>query len=193
MIRLMDVLRFLRSCNTENVWRIEGAARLFEAQEDSRLTLPTFYVGLGSRTYEPLADIRAGFRMMYHTQIVIIWGCLTTFDDRTGKYAQNLVEDARSFLFRNLVNNRLISYNKDGVTAQNTGAFPTVPLSDDMMTMDRARYYHKFVFDIQGELQLEEVWQADFGPFNSIDIKYNLEESNPIMHPNAEDFITVTP
>lgn len=189
MIRITDVIKFLRECNTVNTWRIEGSADLFQSQDNSRLLQPTFYVGLGKTAFNNLDDVRAGVRMQYQMQVVIIFGCATTFDDRTGKYAQGLVSDARAFLFRNMVGNRLPHYGLNGEKLETTDAYPTMPLEDDMLDMDRARYWHKFIFVIGGEVQPEDCWQPDRDPFNSVDVKINLADADPDTYVNAEALI----
>lgn len=179
MIQVTALIEYLRG-KLSPAWRIDGAANLAYAKDDSRLMvesgklIPTLFVVLGK--FQATVTTQDPIDQNYDERIVII-ACLDNTLDRTGKYAQQLVYHLRLALFRSLLNYR---YDEDCHTIKYVG--------DEMVEMDRARYWHKFEFSQMGRLQEPDGVGLDLSILNKIVADWN-STSPTADNPIAEDVI----
>jgi hypothetical protein len=164
MIRLLDIIELLRS-NLPS-WSIEGAIDLSIAEDASRLPLPAMYLGLGPVVYE---DTSPSTYYQKYTQNFFIIACVPTKsnDDRTGKYGQDSVSITRGYLLNLLVNN--MQFDPD--------SHVIMLVKDQPEKLDRARYYHRFDFKIQGALDQNDVTPLELDYFDKLFTEYVPEES----------------
>lgn len=182
-----DVIEYLRGITSG--YRIEGAINRDQLTDNSRLTNPILSIGFGKTTVTDLVDIRVGCNQLVEQQLEITLVTNTGFDDRTGKFAEDFANGPTlQWLFKYLLYKRLQSFIGNQ-WVENLNHFPTRFISDQPLMMDRARYYHIYVFGIKSQLTPWDGWEPDLGPFASIKVDYNLVGADPETLPNAEDFI----
>lgn len=157
MIQVTKIIDYMRPL-LPNL-RIDGAAALANAKDDSRLMMEngvnfitTLFVMLGDFSATTLAN--ETFLQDYDERIVFI-ACIDNTLDRTGKYAQQFVYQLRLALFGILLNYK---YDPASHSLQYVG--------DKMMDMDRSRYWHKFEFRLLGRLDETDGVGIDLTDFN---------------------------
>jgi hypothetical protein len=157
MIQVTQVIEYLRTNLT--TMRVDGAAALANAKDDSRLyvegetIIPTLFVMLGTFVATTLS--LEAFLQDYEEKLTIII-CLDNKQDRTGKHAQQLVYSMRFALLKILLN--YDGFDTDSHSLQYVG--------DQMIDMDRSRYWHKFEFKLLGRLGQEDGVSFDLDEFN---------------------------
>jgi hypothetical protein len=156
-------------------WSIDGAVELAIAKDKSRLRLPAMYVGLGDfaitktnhETYEQEWELHFN---------IITCTPTTEADDRTGKYAQDFVTDARIILNKLLVNN--MSFDRD--------AHAIEALRDRFEDLDAARYYHRFEFKMVGLYRPEDATPMTLDYFDKLFVDYVVEGSTDATPPTQQ-------
>lgn len=141
-------------------YKIDGASAMHFAEDDSRImtdasgkTIPSLYVVWG--TCKATITSRMPLDQQYDQRLLVI-ACLDNTQDRTGKYAQALVPTVKQDLFNCLLNKRL-----------DILCFPITYVGDEMVKMDKARYWHRFEFSIVGRLQPPDGAPLDLNIFNT--------------------------
>jgi hypothetical protein len=174
MIRITELITYMRGVLP--TWRIDGAAELSAAEDRSRLQLPAMYVMLGQ--FQATSFIANEFRQDYDERIVILLGLPNT-QDRTGKYAQDIVTTARNALLTTLVNYQRLDSDSS----------PVFIVGDRIEEMDKARYWHRFEFKIEGTIGEEDVTQITLDKFDALYADWDLAEADESTYPNAQDII----
>lgn len=163
------IIKYLRS-NLQNpninntsdspAYKIDGAAAMIVAEDDSRImvdssgkTLSSLFILWGACKATVVS--RMPLDQSFDQRIIVI-ACLDNTQDRTGKYAQALIPIVRQDLFNYLLNKRL-----------DMSSFPIIYVGDEMIKMDKARYWHRFEFSMTGRLQPPDGADLDLGIFNT--------------------------
>lgn len=166
MIQITQVIDFIRPpLLKNNSIHVDGAATLEAAKDNSRLMIesgkiiPTLFVCMGNTTAVRIAQ--ETFEETYQQKFVV-YLCLDNQKDRTGKYVQQQVFFIRPILFKLLLNNRLFDVDSHSIGFD----------GDGMADMDRAVYWHAFMFSIAGRLLPEDGYQEDLTNLNEITSTY---------------------
>jgi hypothetical protein len=164
MIKVTQIIQLLRQHLP--TWSVEGAIDLSIAEDASRLPLPALYVGLAPTVYENTSQ--STYEQTY-TQNFFILSCTPTKegDDRTGKYGQDFVPTILEYLLRILVNNKDLDPDSHVIMMRR----------DAPEKLDRARYYHKFEFTVEGRLLPEDVHQLELDYFDKLFVDYVVDGS----------------
>lgn len=178
MIQIKDVIEYLRANLPDNI-RVDGAAALANAQDDSRLyaeknqstVITTLFV-----MYEGSDAVRIAqetFEQTY-TETFSLIAVIDNQQDRTGKYAQQYVYHLKRLLFR-----LLLDYGKEPGHSFDDESHTVGFVSDKFMDMDRARYWHKFTFNISGRLTAVDGYQmADLSVFDKYIAEWGSNDLN---------------
>src|SRR5688572_8517820 len=101
MIHITQIIQYLREQFPS--WSIDGAVEQAVAEDSSRLKPPSMFVGLGK--FDASTISKSTYRQDYIERFVILTCTpLRANEDRTGKYAQDFVLNARRILLSSLVN-----------------------------------------------------------------------------------------
>lgn len=181
MIQVSQVIQYLRSKMPDV--NVGGAADYVIASDNSRLMVEsqtTFVMSL----FVMLGDFNAQTLSLdtldeVYTEDICILACIDNRNDRTGTSAQSQV-----FLLRRALLSALLNYygfDLDSHSLQYT--------HDSMVNMDRARYWHKFVFRLNGRLSPKDGWLLEgLHIFNTFTATYY--SNDPLAdEPIAEDII----
>lgn len=169
MIQINKVIDYMRPLLPS--MRVDGAAALANAKDDSRLMvegneiIPTLFVMLGNFVAQTIS--LETYEQTYDERLTII-ACIDNKQDRTGKYSQQFVYYLRLALFKILL-------NYDGLDVDETGdpnSHALQYVGDQMLEMDRSRYWHKFEFKLNGRLGPEDGVQLDLSVFNEYVAKW---------------------
>lgn len=181
MIQITEIITYLRS-KLSPAWRVDGAGSLATAKDDSRLMIgasnefiPTLFVMIGKFIVKTVSQ--EIIDQTWDARLVIL-ACLDNTQDRTGKYAQQTAYYLRLALNRCLLNYR---YDPD--------SHPIKAVGDEMVEMDRARYWHKFEFSMEGRYQEADGVQLNFDELNKIIADWNSTSptaDNPIIEDDIE-------
>lgn len=155
--------------------RIAGAAEFAAVTDKTRLDSPSLYVLLGPDTAK---EMQAG--STYEQDLTERFSVIAVLDnqDRRGQETQDQVHDIRTGLLSCLANWVGIS-----------GFVSCEYLGSQFLQMDRARYFHQFDFQFRGIITIEDGFQPDTGIFDSLFADWELTESDPENHPDAQDQI----
>lgn len=181
-MRVSDVIEQLRanlpSLPGPVTWndRIVGAAEFAAVEDKARLPTPALYVLLGEERAR-VFNRTGTFEQEITEQIIIIAHLENT--DRRGQGPQDLIEDLKVALFGALLN-----------WVPDSDSYSVEFVSSRFEDMDRARYFHRFVFQIVKRLCYEDGVQLSLDNFDELFNDWELVETTPSEHPDAEDEIT---
>ncbi len=153
MIHITQIIEYLRT--KFPTWNIDGAVEVATAEDKSRLPAPSMFVGLAKFDAETISH--STYQQNYLERFVILTCTPTTRnDDRTGKYAQDFVLTARRMLMSVLVNYKEFDPDSHAIEI----------VSDEPEKLDKARYWHKFVFKIAGSIEPADVTPLELDLFD---------------------------
>lgn len=171
MIRLTEIITHLR--NNLPSWSVEGAVDQSVAEDNSRLKLPAMYVGLIGVDYT--IESESTYLQSYVDKFFILTCTPTTeAHDRTGKYAQDVVYIARDAFKLLLVNNPQFDLD----------SYSIVFKRDMPDKFDKARYFHRFEFEVHGWLDKDDVTPLALDLFDTFFATYkttDFTDNTPVV------------
>lgn len=172
---ISDVIVRLRTVLSSWSNRIYGAAEYEAVEDKARLPLPAMYVSYAGSTARTLSNSTFLQEMDERVRVLVV----IAQADRTGKTAQDQIHTIRAAIFSALLNYPL---NADAHTLEF--------VSDSMLEIDKARYFHMFEFRQISRLDTEDGAALALDDFNNLYADWNLTESDESNHPDAQDNIT---
>lgn len=176
MMQPNQVISYLRNALKNADIFVDGASSLEYVKDNSRLMnenniiVPTIFVVIGALTATTISF--EAFEQIYEQRLTLIT-VVDNRQDRTGKYAQQTIFNLRELLFPLLLN--YDGFDTDSHALQYVG--------DQMMDMDRARYWHKFEFKLNGRLLPIDGYQPNLTNLNEIINNWNSSDplaDNPL-------------
>lgn len=178
-MNLTAIIERLRATMPENIWgkRIAGAAEFLDAVEDqARLIFPSMYVILGENTATTLAN--STYLQEYEERFYIVV-VLDNRSDRRGQTAQERIDSIQNALWAALLNFEI-----------DCCATSIQYVRNEFLQMDKARYFHRFEFKQIKRLDPTDGAQLELDNFDKFFANWELVESDPLDHPDAQDHIT---
>ena len=182
MIKIFDVVTYLRSKLQPLGIQVDGAAEYEAASDKSRLPMPCVYIALGDFSIsKTLTPDTADTLQQYYVQPIRLIAHISNISDRTGKTAQDFVYYLKQVLYKYLYG---YYFGPAGET------YPLQVAGDRMIAMDRANYWHEFIFNSIGLIApIDYMDPLILDNFDKFYADWNLPETDPETHPNAQDHL----
>lgn len=140
--------------------RVAGAADLSAVQDKTRLTVPALYVVLS----EDVARVDQGHFHELITERFSIFAVLKN-DDRRAQRPQDLIQELRTAIFKAILNWQPDSF-----------AGPVEYTGGQYVSMDGARYIHRFDFQRRMEIDETDGFLEDHSDFKIFSVDWQIEE-----------------
>lgn len=170
---LNPIIEHLRECLPTWSNRIAGAAEFAAVEDKARLTIPAMYVMLGASQMSLELSISPTIQIQMDERF-IIYVCLEQ-TERRGQSAQEQIDGIKKALFGCLFN-----YVCD------RKAYAIVYVSDRMVAMDRARYFHQFEFKQVSQVDESDGWAEVLANFDKFYADVELVKSSEEVHPDMQ-------